>query len=99
MLFVTSIQQKRCIVNSEMEGFGKNLKQERELAGLTQSALARLLGVKQQQVSRWECDKVEPTLYYITRIIRILNIPFEDLVDGLETDITLEKNLDHHWGR
>jgi len=67
-----------------MKGFGENLKKERELAGLTQSKMARLLGIKQQQLSRWECDKVEPTLYYITRIVRLLNIPFEDLIDGLE---------------
>ena len=67
-----------------MKGFGENLKKERELADLTQSEMARLLGIKQQQLSRWECDKVEPTLYYIARIVRLLNIPFEDLIDGLE---------------
>ena len=67
-----------------MKGFGKNLKEERKLAKMTQEDLARAIGVKQQQVSQWECDKVEPTLFHIARIIKALNIPFDDLIDGLD---------------
>ena len=75
-----------------MKGFGRNLKKERELAGLTQAQLARTLGVKQQQVSQWEGDKVEPTLYYIVRLVKTLNIPFEDLIEDIDhTPIDLEK--------
>ena len=67
-----------------MKGFGKNLKAERTAAGLSQMEMARLLGVKQQQVSQWECDKVEPTLYNIAMILQILEIHFEDLMEGVD---------------
>ena len=64
-----------------MGTFGENLKFERQQAELSQSELAAKIGVKQQQLSQWECDKVEPTLYNIIAILKILNIAFEDLVD------------------
>jgi len=67
-----------------MKGFGANLKSERITAGLSQTEMARLLGVKQQQLSQWECDKVEPTLYNIAMILKILDVRFEDLMDGVD---------------
>lgn len=67
-----------------MKTFGENLKNERQLAGLTQRDLANAIGVKQQQVSQWECDKVEPTLYNIVAIIKALNTSFDDLIDDIE---------------
>lgn len=67
-----------------MKSFGENLKNERILCGLTQTQLADRLGIKQQQLSEWERNKVEPTLYNIIAIIRALNISFEDLTDGIE---------------
>lgn len=66
-----------------MKTFGENLKNERVQAGLTQAELAQKIGVKQQQLSQWECDKVEPTLSNIVAILKALNIGFEDLVDEL----------------
>ena len=67
-----------------MKGFGKNLKTERLNAGLSQAQLAQIIGVKQQQLSQWECDKVEPTLYNIVLLLRALHISFEDLTDGID---------------
>ena len=64
--------------------FGENLKNERKLCGLTQTQLADRLGIKQQQLSEWERDKVEPTLYNILAIISALDTTFDDLVDGIE---------------
>ena len=63
--------------------FGEKLKLERQQAGMTQRELAEAIGVKQQQLSQWECDKVEPTLSNIIAILKALHISFEDLVDGL----------------
>lgn len=67
-----------------MKTFGENLKNERKLCGLTQTQLANRLGIKQQQLSEWERNKVEPTLFSILSIIRALDISFEDLIDGIE---------------
>ena len=66
------------------KSFGKNLKRERKLSGLTQQQLADKLGIKQQQLSEWECDRVEPTLYNIVALLDALGVSFEDLVDGIE---------------
>ena len=75
-----------------MKGFGNNLKTERIAAGLSQTKMAHLLGVKQQQLSQWECDKVEPTLYNIAMILKILEIKFEDLTEGITLpDLTRQK--------
>lgn len=67
-----------------MKTFGKNLKRERKLAGLTQQQLAAKLGIKQQQLSEWECDRVEPTLYNIVALLDALGVSFEDLIDGIQ---------------
>ena len=67
-----------------MKTFGERLKEERILAGLTQAELAQKIGVKQQQLSQWECNKVEPTLSNIVAILKVLQIPFEDLIDELK---------------
>lgn len=66
-----------------MKTFGENLKYERIMRGLTQTELANRLGIKQQQISEWECDKVEPTLYNILALIRALNTDFDELTDGM----------------
>ena len=66
-----------------MNTFGENLKKERRVAGMSQKEFAEKLGTTQQRVSEWECGKVEPTLYNILAIIRILDISFEDLVAGI----------------
>ena len=67
-----------------MSTFGENLKLERVVCGLSQNEFAQKIGTTQQRVSEWECNKVEPTLYNIIAIIKVLNITFEDLTYGLE---------------
>ena len=65
------------------KSFGEKLKIERQLAGMTQKELAEAIGVKQQQLSQWECDKVEPTLSNIVALLKALHISLEDLVEDL----------------
>ena len=67
-----------------MKTFGDRLKEERRLTGLSQAELAQKIGVKQQQLSQWECGKVEPTLSNIIALLKVLQIPFEDLIDELK---------------
>ena len=38
----------------------------------------------QQRITEWECDKVEPTLYNILKMIKILNTTFDELTDGIK---------------
>ena len=67
-----------------MKTFGDNLKYYRNLNKISQKALAFRLETTQQRVSEWECDKVEPSLYNIIRILRVFDISFEELTDGLD---------------
>ena len=41
------------------------------------------MNTTQQRVSEWECGKVEPSLYNIIKILKVLGVEFEDLVEGI----------------
>ncbi len=66
-----------------MNTFGKNLKSIRTSQGLSQFQLAKLIGTTPQRISEWETDKVEPGLTYIIKIMKALDIGFEELIDGI----------------
>ena len=67
-----------------MNTFGDNLKNLRKLNKISQKRFAELINTTQQRVSEWECNKIEPSLYNIIRILSVLNVTFEDLIDGIE---------------
>ncbi len=62
---------------------GENLKLQRKLNNLSQKEFAVRMHTTQQRISEWECDKVEPSLYNIVRILKVFNISFEELVEGI----------------
>ncbi len=66
-----------------METFGSNLKALRKLNKMNQKEFALKMNTTQQRVSEWECDKVEPSLYNIIKIIKVLDTSFEELTDGI----------------
>lgn len=67
-----------------MKSFGENLKNLRKLNKLSQKEFASKMLTTQQRVSEWECDKVEPSLYNIIRILKIFDVTFEELTDEIE---------------
>lgn len=70
-----------------MKGLGKNLKELRQLNNYSQKRFADKMQTTQQRVSEWECDKVEPSLYNIVKILNIYGITFEDLLDGINLNL------------
>ena len=62
----------------------KPLKYFRKLNKVSQKVFAEKMQTTQQRVSEWECDKVEPSLYNIIKILKILEISFEELTEGIE---------------
>jgi transcriptional regulator with XRE-family HTH domain len=66
-----------------MKSFGENLKNIRKLNKMNQKTFAIKMNTTQQRVSEWECNKVEPSLYNILKIIKVLDTSFEELTDGL----------------
>ncbi|MDE7163339.1 MAG: helix-turn-helix domain-containing protein [Clostridia bacterium] len=67
-----------------MNTFGQNLKSARKNNKISQKDFAERLQTTQQRVSEWECDKVEPSLFNILKILKVLEITFEELTDGIE---------------
>ena len=66
-----------------MGSFGNNLRNIRKLNKISQKEFAIRMGTTQQRVSEWECNKVEPSLYNIIKMINVLNTTFEELTDGI----------------
>ena len=67
-----------------MKTFGENLKSLRKFHKISQKKFAEKMRTTQQRVSEWECDKVEPSLYNIIRILNVFDITFEELTEGIE---------------
>ena len=67
-----------------MKSFGENLRYFRKLNKISQKEFADRMQTTQQRVSEWECDKVEPSLYNIIRILNVFEITFEELTEGIE---------------
>lgn len=67
-----------------MVTFGENLKNLRKLNKLSQKEFAEKMQTTQQRVSEWECDKIEPSLYNVLRILKVLGITFEELTEGID---------------
>jgi len=67
-----------------MNSFGENLKNLRKLNKISQKDFADKMNTTQQRVSEWECNKVEPSLYNVLKIIKVLNTSFEELTEGID---------------
>ena len=67
-----------------MKTFGENLKYFRKISKISQRDFAKKMQTTQQRISEWECNKVEPSLYNIMKILKIFDITFEELTDGIE---------------
>lgn len=63
--------------------FGELLRSRRADRGLTQSDLARALGVQQQAVNRWENDKDVPRRETVRAIARALEITGSEIAMAL----------------
>ena len=67
-----------------MKTLGDNLKYFRKIREISQIEFAEKMQTSQPRISEWECDKVEPALYNIIKILKILEITFEELTEGME---------------
>lgn len=67
-----------------MKSFGENLRYFRKLNKISQKDFAEKMNTTQQRISEWECDKIEPSLYNIIKILNVFEITFEELIEGLQ---------------
>jgi DNA-binding XRE family transcriptional regulator len=66
------------------EKFGRNLREARKWAGLTQKQLVPLVSLDQRTISQLECGWNCPRLDVIVTLARALDVRVCDLVDGIE---------------
>ena len=59
------------------------MKALRKVNKISQKEFAKRMNTTQQRVSEWECNKVEPSLYNILKMLKVLNATFEELTDGI----------------
>lgn len=64
---------------SFIEKFTCNLKNYRQLAGLTQDELAQLVGVRRETIIRLEAGKYNPSLKLAIDISRVVKAPIEEI--------------------
>ncbi|MDE6188874.1 MAG: helix-turn-helix domain-containing protein [Clostridia bacterium] len=69
-----------------MSTLGENLKNLRKLNNINQKDFATKINTTQQRISEWECNKIEPSLYNVIKIINVLGTTFEELTEGIEVD-------------
>lgn len=61
---------------------GERIKQRRAAAGLSQEALAQLVGVSRQTVSNWERSRTTPDAYALKRIAEACGTTVDSLLGG-----------------
>ncbi len=59
---------------------GRSLKEQRELANLTQGELARQTGLTQAAISRWEDDLRIPSIENCIKLADFYKISLDDLI-------------------
>lgn len=65
---------------------GENIKMLRKYNILNQKQFAERMGTTQQRVSEWETNKIEPSLYNVIKMLKVLGVTFEELTDGVEEE-------------
>lgn len=75
-------------------GLGQNIAELRKLRELTQRDLAKLLGVSQSHVAKWETDKAQPRSKALERLAEALDVTVEEILagglQGLEKTINIQ---------
>jgi transcriptional regulator with XRE-family HTH domain len=62
---------------------GKRLRRRRRLLGLTQQCLAEAIGLRFQQIQKYECGANRVTASRLFQLARALNVPTSYFFDGL----------------
>ena len=69
--------------DDDVATLGDRLARAREAAGMTQSQLARRLGVKLSTLRNWEADRSEPRANRLQMLSGLLNVSFVWLMTGM----------------
>ena len=73
-----------------MASIGENIKRLRSEKGLTQKALADLLGTSQQNLAQYEKDKRKPKFDTIRKLAEALQVDYKDIDENSEVFVTFK---------
>ena len=73
--------------------FGSRIQEKRKEQGLSQEALAEMLGVSRQALGKWESGASFPTLENLVQLARIFHMSLDELITGEEAQKTEEKSM------
>ena len=74
-----------------MHKIGEELKYQREINNLSQTALAKKTGIKQQSISLWEKDLRAPNIYACMILADFYGITLDELVGRDKGSLPTEK--------
>ena len=64
----------------KMRDYGKELKYQREINHYSQSEVAKLTGIKQQNISRWENNQAVPSIEHCEILADFYHISIDELI-------------------
>ena len=67
--------------NEVIKMLSAHIRQLRSLRGMTQTDLARILGVSKQSVSNWENDNIQPSVEMLVKICRCFSVSADYMLD------------------
>ena len=73
-----------------MKKYGNEIKYQREINGYSQRDLAKLTGIKQQNISRWENDQAIPSIENCEILADFYGITIDELIG--RDSIPMKKN-------
>lgn len=78
---------------------GEQIRQTREKNGLTQSALAKKLGISRSAVNAWELGVSVPSAQYLVELSKLLKVSTDYLLGLNPTEVVDISNLDEEEKR
>lgn len=71
----------KLILFEDVSMLGENIKKYRLLKSFSQKQLGEKLGFSARTISDWESNNTEPNIDTIKKLIKVLDITFEELFD------------------
>ena len=73
-----------------MNNIGKNIKQLRENANMTQEEMAEKLNVTRQAISNWETGKTQPDIDTLHKIATLFETDINEVIYGAKQPVRVE---------
>lgn len=69
---------------------GPRIKEQRELKNWSQDELAEILNISRQSISKWELNKVYPSIDMLIKMSDLFDVSLDELIKG---DKALKKTI------